>query len=100
VTISYDPNGRRAPSGASTGAFSGKVRAAKAGCKRGRTIKLFRFGSLKKTGRSKRKGTWRIFFPNAHGRFYAKAIRKVFVDRTGTTIVCSSDKSPPIRVKS
>lgn len=94
VTISYDPNAGHAPG---SGAFKGRVKSAVRGC-RSRTIKLFRFGKLKKTGFSTSTGRWEIAYANAHGRFYAKAIRKTFF-QNGTKIVCRSDKSPPIRIK-
>ncbi|MDQ3877608.1 MAG: hypothetical protein M3290_04565, partial [Actinomycetota bacterium] len=100
VTINYDANARF-PSRAGNharGAFKGKVKAGTAGCRNRRRIRLVKVHHGVVAKARSHKGEWKILFPNAHGKFYAKALRKVYFDKFGRKVICKADTSPKIHV--
>jgi hypothetical protein len=104
ISISYDYNAHspaRGPRTSGRGAFKGRVSNAKAKCRTGRRVRLVRkhHGVVGHTKSSGRFGNWKIFFPNAQGRFYARVLRKTYFDASGQKIVCLPDRSPTLVVK-
>jgi hypothetical protein len=103
ITIHYDANGHspsRAgqPRASGSGVFKGKVKSAAGRCRNSRKVKLVRvhhgvIGHTRSHG-----GKWSIFHPNAHGTFYAKVLRKVFINSSGSQVTCLADKSPKVHV--
>lgn len=103
VTIEYDPNAHspaRASSGG-RGAFKGQVSSYLSKCRIGRKVRLVRehHGVVRHTKTKGTAGRWEIFYPNAHGRFYARVLKKSFFAPSGRRVICTSDRSPTLVVK-
>jgi hypothetical protein len=92
VTIRYDD---------AQGVFRGSVDSPRPACERGRTVKVnrVRFGVGRVAGTDVTNGSGRyvVSKPNAHGRFYAGATRRV-INGYNTTLICRADRSEFIRV--
>ncbi len=79
--------------------FSGEVRSATR-CERRRDVvlKRVREGRDPIVGRdvTNRRGRWSVRVPGADGRFYAKVLKRTFVDNE-TRVICQADRSRTVR---